>query len=32
MIKGSNSIRMGAIVEALKERFAGNARAAASKR
>jgi UDP-N-acetylmuramoyl-tripeptide--D-alanyl-D-alanine ligase len=32
MIKGSNSIRMGAIVDALKERFAGNARAAASKR
>jgi UDP-N-acetylmuramoyl-tripeptide--D-alanyl-D-alanine ligase len=31
MVKGSNSIRMGSIVKALKERFAGNARAAASK-
>jgi UDP-N-acetylmuramoyl-tripeptide--D-alanyl-D-alanine ligase len=29
MVKGSNGIRMGGIVTALKERFAGNARAAA---
>jgi UDP-N-acetylmuramoyl-tripeptide--D-alanyl-D-alanine ligase len=31
MVKGSNSIRMGAIVAALKQTFAGDARAAASK-
>jgi UDP-N-acetylmuramoyl-tripeptide--D-alanyl-D-alanine ligase len=31
MVKGSNSIRMGAIVTALKERFAGKPRASASK-
>ncbi|MDQ4135187.1 MAG: UDP-N-acetylmuramoylalanyl-D-glutamyl-2, 6-diaminopimelate--D-alanyl-D-alanine ligase, partial [Pseudomonadota bacterium] len=31
MVKGSNSIRMGNIVKALKERFADSARAAASK-
>jgi UDP-N-acetylmuramoyl-tripeptide--D-alanyl-D-alanine ligase len=31
MVKGSNSIRMGAIVTALKQTFAGDARAAASK-